>query len=207
VSCLEVALFSGPVTHAPGETVLALLPEDERPLGGDAGRIDWRLCGGLSGKLASGYIQGSIGEALLIPATRPLRNSRIMMLGVGPVRSLRDGSGQGIDAAMSEAMRRLAALGCRSALLALPRSIVLEQVATALVRAAVRALVRARQRSFRIIVPNATGHESALQEAVAALLPEASRAGLELELGRVIRADPYAARGQGGAEAALPSRV
>ncbi|MDH3842567.1 MAG: hypothetical protein OES69_01410, partial [Myxococcales bacterium] len=46
------------------QTELILLPffEDERPLRGAAGLIDWRLCGALSRRLAGGDLRGSFGE-------------------------------------------------------------------------------------------------------------------------------------------------
>ena len=39
MSRLELSLFPGSVTEAPADTILVLVPEDERPLRGDAGRL------------------------------------------------------------------------------------------------------------------------------------------------------------------------
>ena len=52
---LELSLFADEVTEVPSETVVVLVPTDERPLRGDAARIDWRLDGQLSELLRLGY--------------------------------------------------------------------------------------------------------------------------------------------------------
>ena len=52
---LDAVLCPGPAVRAPAETVLVLVPKDERPLRGEAGRIDWRLCGEISALLESGF--------------------------------------------------------------------------------------------------------------------------------------------------------
>ena len=64
MSRLELSLFPGSVAEAPANTILALIPEDERPLRGDAGLVDWRLCGLISKHLRSGYVTGQLGEAV-----------------------------------------------------------------------------------------------------------------------------------------------
>src|SRR5436190_1879228 len=48
---------------------LAVLPffEDERPLQGLAGLVDWRIGGGLSALLRAGFCTGATGEAVLLP--------------------------------------------------------------------------------------------------------------------------------------------
>ena len=51
--------------------------ENEIPLRGGAGRVDWRLCGLISEQLAAGRLSGRLGEALLIPAERRFRADRV----------------------------------------------------------------------------------------------------------------------------------
>lgn len=65
---------------------LAVLPcfEDERPLQGLAGLVDWRTSGSLSMLLRSGFCTGAAGEAVLLPGGRELPMERIVLLGLGP---------------------------------------------------------------------------------------------------------------------------
>ena len=51
----------------PVDTVCLFVSEDERPLGGAAGFVDWRLCGQLSRLLVDGFFKGTRGESLLLP--------------------------------------------------------------------------------------------------------------------------------------------
>jgi hypothetical protein len=57
--------------------------EDERPLRGAAGYIDWRLCGALSRVLGGGRFVGALGDALLFPTGGRLCFSRIFCFGAG----------------------------------------------------------------------------------------------------------------------------
>jgi hypothetical protein len=183
VNRFELALFVGSVVHAPGETLLVPLPEDERPLGGDAGRIDWRLRGEISQRLVSGYITGKIGEATLLPGCAPLRASRILLLGVGPCADLVDGA---VERVMGEAARRLGELRSRSALLALPSAVDLERVAWEFLRGLILGLIkRGASSTFRLVVPDAGGLGAVLEGAMATLLGDAHAHGVALEVGWV----------------------
>ncbi len=179
----ELALYAGPVVHAPGDTLLLPVPEDERPLRGDAGWIDWRLCGEISRHLLSGCVTGKSGEAILFPGRAPLRAARVLLLGVGPRAGLRDGL---VQRMMGEAAGRLRELQSRSALLALPSGIELERSAADLLRGLVLGLSSQRGKSsFRLVIPDGVGHEESLEAAMAALLPEAHARGVALEVGWV----------------------
>jgi hypothetical protein len=57
--------------------------EDERPLKGMAGCIDWRLCGMLSRLLQEGRFIGSLGDALLFAGFGRLRPERLFCFGGG----------------------------------------------------------------------------------------------------------------------------
>jgi hypothetical protein len=58
--------------------------EDERPLSGTLGLVDWRLAGQISKALASGFLTGRAGERALL-ATRPrLTFDRLFLFGLGP---------------------------------------------------------------------------------------------------------------------------
>ncbi|MGI5863367.1 MAG: M17 family peptidase N-terminal domain-containing protein [Myxococcales bacterium] len=61
--------------------------EDQRPLKGAAGYIDWRLCGGLSQILKAGRFVGERGDALLFPTGGRLRFERVFCFGAGQRRA------------------------------------------------------------------------------------------------------------------------
>lgn len=67
------------------QTAVILLPffEDERPLRGPAGLIDWRLCGALSRRLAAGELQGSFGEKGWTVTLPKLKAERLLLFGLG----------------------------------------------------------------------------------------------------------------------------
>jgi hypothetical protein len=67
------------------QTQLIVLPffSDERPLRGATGLVDWRLCGALSRKLMSGYIQGSFGEKALLTTPPKLQADGLLLVGLG----------------------------------------------------------------------------------------------------------------------------
>ncbi len=182
----ELSLYAGSVGHAPGDTVLILIPEDERPLCGDAGRIDWRLRGAISQKLATGYVTGAPGEATLLQGCAPLSATRLMLLGVGPVAKLRARGAPGLEAVMGEAIRRLCAIRAESVLLALPAVVDLDAHADVLMRAVLGALPQdGSSLRFRLIVPEAAAWERRLKGALAELAQHAQQRGFELAMGWV----------------------
>jgi len=67
------------------QTEAILLPffEDERPLRGAAGLVDWRLCGALSRRLASGDLQGTFGEKGWTITLPKLKAERLLLFGLG----------------------------------------------------------------------------------------------------------------------------
>ncbi|MFQ5515166.1 MAG: M17 family peptidase N-terminal domain-containing protein [Myxococcota bacterium] len=181
----ELALYAGSVIYAPGETILLPIPRGERPLRGDAGRIDWRLRGEISSKLRSGFISGVTGEATLLPARAPLRAKRLLLLGVGPAGP--GGSCEGdLANILYDAAVRLSALRASHVLLALPAAIELERGAPTLLAALIGGLGATSQGlAFRLVVPEAGPRAARLEEAMVACLEPARRAGWELEVGWV----------------------
>ena len=79
---LELALFAGSAAHAPGEMVLVWVPQDERPLAGDAGLVDWRMRGEISRKLY--FIIGQLMPHISVRATRPQIWRRLITPPPGP---------------------------------------------------------------------------------------------------------------------------
>ena len=57
--------------------------EDERPLRGASGLVDWRMCGRLSHLLEEGRITGRRGETTLFPPRPRLPFDRLVLYGLG----------------------------------------------------------------------------------------------------------------------------
>ncbi|HSP79908.1 MAG TPA: M17 family peptidase N-terminal domain-containing protein [Myxococcaceae bacterium] len=57
--------------------------EDDRPLPGTAGFVDWRLCGSLSRLLQGGFFTGARDDSLLMPADGRFPIPRIFAIGLG----------------------------------------------------------------------------------------------------------------------------
>lgn len=62
--------------------------EDERPLRGPLGLIDFRLCGQLSRLLLRGRACGARGETVLVPTRPRLPFEKLFLFGAGPSDSL-----------------------------------------------------------------------------------------------------------------------
>lgn len=106
------------------ESELLCLPvfEDERPLRGVAGLVDWRLCGRLSTLLVDGFFAGHAGEALLMPPPEGrLALARLLLFGAGTRAALGEASCQALVQAI---VARVTALRVRTVALALPHDAV-----------------------------------------------------------------------------------
>jgi hypothetical protein len=181
VSRLQLSLFAGQVTDAPADTIVALVPQDERPLRGDAGRVDWRLCGRISEQLVKGYVSGVPGEAVLLPAGKPLRSDRLLLVGVGPRSRILQG--RPLLRAMRVVADRLLSLRSRSALLAWPGSIDFEADAANLLRGLVHGLQAAPEGSvLHVILPSAEQAEKALLAALSDVVPGAHAWGIDVDV-------------------------
>jgi hypothetical protein len=66
------------------DTLVLLLAEDQRPLLGAAGLLDWRMNGWISRQLKDGIITGKRGERVLSHASGRVPVQRVMLFGVGP---------------------------------------------------------------------------------------------------------------------------
>ncbi len=80
---LEISAAADPVERVVADVAVIGLFTGERPLRGNAGRADWRLCGRLSGLIAAGGLAGAEGEALLIPSGGGLLAPLVVALGWG----------------------------------------------------------------------------------------------------------------------------
>jgi len=81
---LEVIPTEEPVERIEADLVAVGWHEDERPLRGGAGRIDWRLCGLVSSLVHERRVRGRPGEALLVPGGGRLGAPRALLVGMGP---------------------------------------------------------------------------------------------------------------------------
>lgn len=86
------------------DTLCLFVGEDERPLRGTAGFVDWRLCGALSRVLVDKFFTGTPGEQLLFPTEGRLPMGRIFVVGVGKAPAL---TGEGLGRALSAAATML----------------------------------------------------------------------------------------------------
>jgi len=69
------------------EVIACAIWEDEWPMLGLAGLVDWRLAGKLSTLAKQGFLTGSAGETLMIPARPHLPFEKLLVLGLGPTPS------------------------------------------------------------------------------------------------------------------------
>ncbi len=72
-----------PVDRVPADVVVVGFFREDRPLRGGAGRLDWRLCGQLSGMLSAGWLSGEFESAALLPGGGPIAACRVLLLGLG----------------------------------------------------------------------------------------------------------------------------
>jgi len=114
---LSIAVETGPVEKVPAELAVVTFFENDRPLRGEAGRVDWRLCGMLSELVARGALRGAGGEAALLPTFGHLRAPRVLVLGLGSVTGF---GALEVKSMARAAVRRCVGLRVRSVALALP---------------------------------------------------------------------------------------
>src|SRR3954462_11322176 len=67
-----------------GSEVLACgIFEDERPVRGTAGLLDWRLAGQISRLMQTGFVVGTKGEVVMFPLRPKLPFDKALMFGLG----------------------------------------------------------------------------------------------------------------------------
>lgn len=85
---LTVKLESEPLECIRADVLVVGVAPTDRPLRGAAGYADWRLCGRLWKLVSSGKISGVRGQASLVIAGCGLQTRLLLVLGLGPRRSL-----------------------------------------------------------------------------------------------------------------------
>jgi Cytosol aminopeptidase family, N-terminal domain len=101
--------------QADAEALCLFVSEDERPLTGLAGLVDWRLSGRLSRMIRAGLVIGAAGEALLTPPGMRLAFKKLFVFGLGNARGEDELAGR-----LADALRRLSTAGVKDAALQLP---------------------------------------------------------------------------------------
>lgn len=110
------------------DAVCVLITEDERPLEGTAGFVDWRLGGALSRVLKSGFFVGSPDEKLLVPTDARLPAPRLFVMGLGPSSGV---TPLGLEHALGAAAAMLTKAGVHSVALSVSRVPQIDDAATA----------------------------------------------------------------------------
>ena len=101
----------------PTEAFVLPFFEDERPLRGALGLVDWRLCGTISQGLLRGEYSGARGERVLIPGEPRLRADKLLLIGLGAVHAFNEDV---FDEAVELILSSLEGLRVRSAHCVLP---------------------------------------------------------------------------------------
>jgi hypothetical protein len=85
---MEFIISSEPIDRQTCQLVEAGLFEDERPLRGSAGILDWRLNGAISREILKGRITGKFKETVIIPSKQRIQSPKILLIGLGPANSI-----------------------------------------------------------------------------------------------------------------------
>jgi hypothetical protein len=81
--------------------------EDERPMGGLAGLLDWRLAGKLSRLSRDGFLSGARGEVLFVPGRPRLPFDKVLVFGCGPRAAFDDEAFRTIMKKLTESLEGL----------------------------------------------------------------------------------------------------
>ena len=99
------------------EAVCCFVTEDERPLSGATGFLDWRLCGALSKILGSGFFVGAPGDKLLLPTDARVPARKVFAVGLGRSTGV---TALGLEHALTQAAAMLSRARVDSVALAFP---------------------------------------------------------------------------------------
>ena len=72
-----------PADRLPGEVLVVPLFEDQRPLAGPAGVVDWRLDGALTRMILAGELSGKTGERLAVQTNGKFAAPWVLLAGGG----------------------------------------------------------------------------------------------------------------------------
>ena len=106
---MDVIISQEAVDFHESDLLITGLFQDERPLRGSAGWIDWRLNGMLSRFLIENRLKGEFRERLLIPSQGRIYSRLILLFGLGKAREYSYLSVREIFPFMMEAFKNLKA--------------------------------------------------------------------------------------------------
>lgn len=196
---LRLVLFDGPAVRARADALLAAIPEDERPLRGEAGHLDWRMGGEISRLLVSGYVTGRRDEAILIPGGAMLGADRVILIGVGRGVGL---AGHSLQRAFRIVAGKLLGLRLESCALAMPAAIEPALDADHLVWGLVSGMANAADGArLEVILPH--GHQCgrAIDRAISSQVDDARSRGVDLSVDQLDQLDAEAAEVSASARA------
>jgi hypothetical protein len=99
------------------ELMACAIWQDERPMRGVAGLLDWRLVGALSQLGQRGLLRGELGEVVFVPGRPRVAFEKLLVFGLGP----KSGFGEDIfRRVVSHMLRALEGLRVRRAVVELP---------------------------------------------------------------------------------------
>jgi hypothetical protein len=90
---------------------------DERPIRGLAGLLDWRMGGRLSALLKAEFIRGELGETLLVPGKPLLPFDKVLVVGLGARAAFGEGT---FRRSVMDIARALEGMHVRRAVVELP---------------------------------------------------------------------------------------
>ena len=99
------------------ELVACGMWKDERPMGGLAGLLDWRMGGKISKLARETFVGGELGEVLFVPGRPRLPFDKIIVLGLGERSAFGDGPFREV---VTKLLRTLEGLHVRRAVVELP---------------------------------------------------------------------------------------
>lgn len=99
------------------DALCVFVGEDDRPLKGAAGFLDWRMSGGLSRILKQQFFVGALGDCLLLPSGGRIGVPRIFAVGAGPAKGL---DRERLRRVLTDAAERLSKAQIRSVALEVP---------------------------------------------------------------------------------------
>lgn len=88
------------------DSLCLFVAEDERPLKGAAGWVDWRLCGALSRVLMDGFFVGAEADSLLLPTSGKFPMPRVFVIGLGQSKRLNPDALGRVLAKATEVLKR-----------------------------------------------------------------------------------------------------
>jgi hypothetical protein len=91
--------------------------EDQRPMRGVAGLLDWRLAGTLSKLARKGFLAGTLGEVLFVPGRPSLCFEKVLVFGLGARSAFGESSFRQV---VSHVLTALTGLRVRRAVVELP---------------------------------------------------------------------------------------